>query len=273
MEETTNPPTSPEPSPELNAEPIAGAFDPIRSLTRLGLGTATFAIDKLMTNLKVWESDVEARLDQERPDVVVIEDADDELDEDDDEEGGDAPKGLPRDPEQIRLAMIGAIFDAQRRVRQRASGVGSAATHAMRGASMILSIFGVMEAVDTAGRRLTPFLQMSDEQFRRLVDLGREEDRHASMLLHTAFKETSEASIDDIGGQVIGQLADSPEIRDLIRSQSTGMAEDAIGDVRVMAAGADDRVGNVAKSIFRRGGRDGDEPIQSVPIGDTPPPS
>jgi hypothetical protein len=272
MEEATNPASETPTSSETNAETNAVAFDPIRSLTRLGLGAATFTVDKLMTNLRVWEQDVQSRLAEEQPDVIVLEDADDDAAEDDDEEGV-AQKALPRDPEQIRLAMIGAIFDAQRRVRERASGVGSAATHAMRGASMILSIFGVMEAVDTAGRRLTPFLQMSDDQFRKLVDLGREEDRHASMLLHTAFQETSEASIDDIGSQVIGQLADSPEIRDLIRSQSTGMAEDAIGDVRVIAAGADDRVSNVAKSIFRRGGRDGDEPIQSVPIGDTPPPA
>ena len=111
MEDATTP-LSGQPATDAapEPEPSAADFDAIKSLTRLGLGAATFAMDKLMSNLRIWENDVQTQLAASEPDVIVLDDADDEDDGDEDME---APRGLPRDPEEIRLAMIGAMFDAQ----------------------------------------------------------------------------------------------------------------------------------------------------------------
>ena len=60
-------------------------------------------------------------------------------------------------------------------------------------------------------------------------------------------------SIDEIIAVHIERIAESPEVRQMIREESTTLLEDLLDQVRDRASRADERAEQAARRIFRRG--------------------
>ena len=146
------------------------------------------------------------------------------------------------------------------------SGGNNEATEVLVGAAVELAALaatGFEVARQVYGRAIKPFLEAladtppvrpmtdrADHRMEQLQDAGAEELARARAIAHTAFND----AID----RIFDLLSDSPQLQQLIASQSVGLGKAAVDDFRGLAAKADELSEAVVRGIFGRRSRDED---------------
>lgn len=104
-------------------------------------------------------------------------------------------------------------------------------------------------------RRFNDLVQRGEREVTAWEHIGRRESEISRELAQTALHETVEDSIE--------YLAENPEVKELVQTQSTGLADEAVEEIRERAVSADNFVEGLVRYFLRRA------PRQEIP----PPPS
>jgi hypothetical protein len=90
-----------------------------------------------------------------------------------------------------------------------------------------------------AGRLDVPLVSPA---FRRLCERGRHERLLGRRMVMRLIRDATVSSVADVAQFAVNEVAHSPEVAALVRTQSAGIATDAILEVRANSEQADDRL-------------------------------
>src|SRR5438874_4063669 len=85
----------------------------------------------------------------------------------------------------------------------------------------------------------------------RLAARGREEQLEGKRMMLHLIRDTASASVRDISASAIKQVSHSPDVAELVRTQSTDLASGTILEVRATSEQADDRIERRVRSWLR----------------------
>lgn len=228
------PRTAAPPPPPL-ADPAAGPaeaeaeaeVDVSRAVVRLLVGSALLGTDELQKRLRAWEDALRAA-----PPA--------------------APGGEPvSEAELLRYAFIGLLFEAHDQARKsanelfdsvvQAGGAALARLGPLLGSPLLRPLAGpLLQQVDE-------WVESSAERTARLARLGQREEQHSRLLAERVYAE----ALDDF----IGYLAENPELRALIQSQSVSLATEVQNRFRQTTVDLDAGAETVVRRLLRRAPR------------------
>jgi hypothetical protein len=212
---------APVPQPEM---------DTFYTLLRLLVGGAIVGTDELIRRSKAWQQEIS----QATADKMVI-----------------APFA---DVERNRLRhmVIGLLFETPGTINSGISAVGQASEAATDWASKLLRPIVRNPLVRPAKRRYDKLVAQGNAVVGSWMERGRSEE-----LVSRAMAEQAIAEIfDEVLDEVIAELAQKPEVRDLLQQQSIGVADEMMGEVRHRAASADAILERLARAMLRRSSRE-----------------
>jgi len=214
--------------------------DPLLTLTRLLVGAGLLGMDELARRAPEWER--QAALDSIPPtEAAAAHSAATVTD-----------RRMPATDEQAGMALVGWIFATQAQLRAApdlAHWLQSATSQLIGTVAVLAS--QALGIPSSRPRARTTY--RDDSSMAHWIALGRAEERHCRALARVAMREIVQDAID--------YMAKEPAIRELIQTQSTSMATDALGEVRERSVSADLVVDSLVRRVFRR---------RSVPSLDPP---
>ena len=226
---TSDPGSSPQPD-SSSTEP-----DSLRSLTRLIVGGVFIGIDNLNSRLRRWEDETTHQA------VVASKTSSQEI--------STPPPTVQQEitgsnSETIRYALVGLAFEAQDAIREGAKALSRAEKKIYHRADPIIKPITSSRLLSPARKRFDRFVDRGQREVDRCVRIGRQEESHSKALTMVAITE----SVDD----VIEDLADNPEIQQLIQTQTTGLVEEIVEEVRERTVSSDIFFEGIVRSVFRK---------------------
>jgi hypothetical protein len=116
----------------------------------------------------------------------------------------------------------------------------------------ILSWTGSFPGFAPVHRSYKDWVERGEREVERWISLGKEEEKHSRLLAEIAFDKTVDTYIE--------YLTNNPEVKELVQSQSTGLATEVIEEVRERTVSADTFLEGLARSLLRR------EPRSHLPV-------
>jgi len=107
---------------------------------------------------------------------------------------------------------------------------------------------------------------------RRLCGRGRDEQQRGRRLVEQLIRDTTVGSMTDIAKLAVNEVAHSPEVAALVKTQSAGIATDAILEVRANSEQADDRLERRVRSWLHLRGSNGAAKRSAVAVAARPDP-
>ncbi len=243
----TPPGDQPGSPPSGEASSPAGRGSRTRSLARLLVGSALTGAEELQRQLSAWEDELEALRSpapaQPEPGAGLR----------------DEPFVFSQPPADessavlLRYALIGWLMEREAMLGKRLSQAGRLS----RGLWKLANEFG--QRANT-GRVLGPlahsrffnplrrqyddFLARGETELERWIALGRQEELHSRDLSRLATKRTVDESIE--------YLAQNPQVEQLVETQSTGLANEVVEEVRERTVSADTFVESLVRTLLHR---------------------
>ena len=203
----------------------------LRGLTRLLVGGALLGMDELQHQLPAWERTAE----QETPTPASAAEASSEEPSKEQPDTSPPPEGLL---DTARYALVGLLFKSQSDLQKNAERLGRAERAAWRLSAPL------RKPLHWLGRPLhRPFDKLvvrGETEVAQWVDRGRVESARSRALAQTALDDAVDTSV--------GQVAQNPELQDLVQQQSSGLANELVQELRERAVSAD----NLSEGIVRR---------------------
>ncbi len=215
-------------------------FDPVQSFLRLILGGITSSPMNLRGQLKQWEEQTKAIL-EEQYDPTVQHSALQATGEEHHNEivAYTAPRGSETEADQARLVLLGMVVDAQNRIEQllpRNPKPPAFITAMLHEYETNPALHGLREQVDALAAR-------GERELHRLMEVGRAEEEHSQVLFQTAIRTTTESTIHGI--------TTNQEVRELVQQQSIGIATEIIEEIREHGISLDSFVERTVRHLFR----------------------
>lgn len=208
--------------------------NPLRSLTRLAVGGVLLGLDAILERLPEWEEKAEARFEPAQALAEVIETAPKSRGEERAAFSGSEADSL------TRHALLGLLFELQARFQERPRPVRYAARLGW-GLARSLDVFGLSAPIQ---RGFDKLVDRGEREVSRWVKAGHEEERRSRALARAAL----EGSVD----AVLGNVAHNPDVRELVLTQGSGMADEAIEEVRERTVSADMLLDGIIRRLLRR---------------------
>jgi hypothetical protein len=209
---------------------------PLHLLTRLIVGGIEISAAELLHRLARWEADIQKQLDS-NPST---------------ETGNNlTPHYHPTQSESTaklaRLALIGLIFELQDGVKNRLNIFRKLGDLVTRTINAILQPVGSARIFSPTLAELDRWIIRGEQEVSRWIATGRYEEKQSRLLANYAF--------DELTDEYIKYLAAKPEVQDLVQTQSTGLANEVIEEVRERTISADTFLESLARSLLRRSPR------------------
>jgi hypothetical protein len=106
-------------------------------------------------------------------------------------------------------------------------------------------------------------LPLVSPALRSLSDRGRTEELLGRRMIEHLIRDTTVSSVADIAQLAVNEVSHSPEVAALVKTQSAGIATDAILEVRANSEQADDRLERRVRSWLHLRGSNGS--VQPAP--------
>ncbi|GAB4405032.1 MAG: hypothetical protein OHK0052_27280 [Anaerolineales bacterium] len=206
-------------------------FGRLRSLTRLVVGGALLGLERLQNNLDDWEQDPLV-VDETRPrDAASLAALPDSRKPPLNPLGDAAP--LPKE----RAALVGLLFEVEDHL-QDSLAFGS-------------------RMLNLVGRVVQPLARpaLENKWINRLAARGEAEVARwqaRGSLESAAGKQLAQTALENTVDAYIVSLTNNPEVRELVQTQSTSLANEAIEEVRERAVSADKLLEGMLRSLLRR---------------------
>jgi hypothetical protein len=198
----------------------------LRSLTRLVIGGVMVGLDSLLTNLDAWERQLE---EQESQKIVAV----------------DAPQaaGEEQTP-RLEHALVGLVFEAQDTLLAGMEKADRLSQAVIRLNSFWLKPLQRSWPVRTLAHQMDRLTERGETEVKRWAERGRVEVEQSRRLAETAVSETVESGIES--------LTTNPEVRDLVQTQSTGLANEVLEEIRERTVSADNFLEGIARRVLKR---------------------
>jgi hypothetical protein len=159
-----------------------------------------------------------------------------------------APSSNPSQQEStdilLRYAAIGLIFETQDRIGRSLRTAGRFIRMTNRVTSPFIRPLIVSRLLSPARNQFGLLVQRGEQEVQKWIAIGREEDPHSRDLADVALYDTVDFWID--------YFAESPEVVDLVTSQSISFAEEVVEEVRERTVSADNFLESLVRTVFRR---------------------
>lgn len=209
---------------QANPDPDRRYVD-LQSLTRLAIGGAEISIIELLRRLRQWELQASDLLQSSAPATAA-----------------DSPQSASE--EQARYALIGLVFELQDQARRK---LGLAARLQRRFVQLVGAftqpIFN-SPLLAPSRRQVDRLAARGQQEVQRWIERGHSEEQRSRAVAALAFDETIDAFLE--------YLTQNPEVKDLVQSQSTGLANEVLEEARERAVSADHFLESLARSLLRR---------------------
>ena len=195
------------------------------ALAGLLLGGATEGSDQFFRRLKQWQARTDSRaseIDAESPDE--------------------------NDEDRLRYAAIGLLSKASDMAQGAFSTAVQASDSAYSRVSDWLSPLTNSRLMQPVRQRYNTWAAHGMTIAEQWIDAGRTVERRSRALARQAAADGTDEAMDE----VIGIMAQKPEVRELVTQQGAGMAQDVVNVVRQRSAVADDRWEHRVRSLLRR---------------------
>lgn len=220
------------PKPGNQLTPVKQAAEPetkpesLVTLLRLLVGGAVIGVDELQRRSRQWRAEIS----QAAANKMVI-----------------APLAELERSRQ-RHTLIGLLFETPEALSNRLARVGQASGAAAGLVGKVSAPIVNSRLVRPLKRRFDNLVRQSESNIERWAERGRVEEQVSRAIAEQAIAEL----FDEVMAEVITQLAQKPEVRELLQQQSVGLAGEVIGEVRQRSASADALLERVARTILRR---------------------
>jgi hypothetical protein len=229
------------PSDQLPLDEETVDADVLRTLTRLLVGSTEMSVDQIVHALRSWEQAVAEGEDLTETRTVEVLTVD--VVETDDGEVMPVIPEAETDADLIRYAMIGMLFETQKRMRSSANMVGKFGRAVERASRPWLRPLRKSRLFSPMQRRYDSLVKRGEKEVNRWVALGRVESAQSQRVAATALTHTVDQSIE--------YLADAPQVKELVASQGTSMATEMMDDVRGRTVNADNFVEGLIRALLR----------------------
>jgi hypothetical protein len=196
------------------------------TLMRLLVGGAVIGTDKLLNRSREWQAEIQ----QAAAHKMVI-----------------APMSeLERN--QRRHTLIGLLFETP---EVMSSGLAKVSHASGAAAGLVGKVFGPIvnsRLARPVKRRYDNMVTRAESTLDRWAERGRVEEQVSRALTEQAITQL----FDEVLDEVIIQLAQKPELRDLLQQQSVSMAGEVMGEVRQRTANTDAILERLARAMLRR---------------------
>lgn len=233
----------PKPTKKLKREAL-------RSLTRLLIGGGISGAEALIRQMRTWEAELE-RLRTALPNPR------------DEEEAFEFSQPPAEETTMVllRYAFIGWLIESQDRTVRRAQQINKITLGLWRIAEPwvrpLKKPLSSSRTLRVLRQRYAGFRARGEDELDRWIALGRQEELRSRDLANLALKRTVD--------QNIAYLAHNPELEQLVETQSTGLANEVVEEVRERTVSADTFLEGLARSLLRKAPRsDLPEPSESV---------
>lgn len=242
MEESIPKPGLPEESEPGPATSLELLQQVLPGLRRLLVGGALNGAEELVRLLRKWDSELERlRANPAQP-----------LDIREDGTAGPPfqfaqPHPQESDADLLRYALIGWMVEAEGRLQRRLDRLDRA-TRLLH--SLVEPwVKPIRNSPLAAPLRLRALRlrQRGEEELQRWIELGRSEELRSRDLARLAIKRTVDQNIE--------YLAHNPALEELVETQSSGLANEVVEEVRERTVSADTFLEGLARSILRRAPR------------------
>lgn len=212
----------------------------LRTLTRFAIGGIALAMDGITNQMSTWNAVSDEQESDTQPSTInygiteiTIQPQNSEINQAKNETTGQL----------ARYALIGIVLSAENRISSGFSLIGRIANRLGRAAKPITDPISSSTRLHPVHKRYDKLANRGQAQVTQWINNGREEENRGRQLVQVALNETMETSIE--------YIAEKPEIQELIQSQSTGLANEIIEEVRERTVSADTLAENILRSFLR----------------------
>jgi hypothetical protein len=149
---------------------------------------------------------------------------------------------------EIRDGIIGLVFDVQNQIHGNLLGIDRITRKTAKATQNLIRPVTSSRFFNPLTRRFDHFVGRGEEVWSRWVDIGQQESRQSIAI--------TARSMNDGVDVVIDQLAENPEVRELVQSQSVGLGGEIIEEIRERSVSADSFLEALSRNIFRLQPRD-----------------
>ena len=204
----------------------------LRTVFRAAIGAASLGVEELTSRARVWD---EETVDKQAVAVDECLAREDEIKKD--------VTGQDDDPKIERCAymMIGFTLEAADTATLAAKRIDQLQQDLR---DMVIPYIELLAETDLGNRAYESSLGRFDDSVARWTEVGRREHARGKIIAKRALSELSSSGI--------AKFADSPEVREMVKAQSTGIAMEAVDDIRQRTAIADRVVEQIARKLIGR---------------------
>ncbi len=204
----------------------------LRTVFRAAIGAASLGIEELTNRARAWDEDT---ADEQAAAIDECVTREDEINKD--------VTGRAEEPKIERriYMMIGFTLEAADTVSLSAKRIDQLQQDLR---DTVIPYIELLAETDLGNRIYKSSLVRFDDSVARWTEVGRREHARGRMIAKRALS--------DLSSKGISTFADSPEVREMVKSQSTGIAMDAVNNVRQQTAAADRVVEQIARKLFGR---------------------
>lgn len=198
----------------------------VQSLTRLVVGGLGLGADEFIRRLRLWEIAAEKEISSQR-------------DQFNSSAGGEDSNAS----ELARYALIGLLFEFQDGLGKSMGFLGRIQKLAANLLSPFLRPIRSFPLLSPTQKQMDRLISRGQHEVNRWINRGRQEEMHGRQLASIAM--------DDVIEEYIEYLAENPEVQELVQTQSTGLANEVVEEVRERTVSADTFLEGVARSLLR----------------------
>lgn len=198
-------------------------FDSLRALTSLLIGGALEGTSQLVSRLKKYEEQLQEEAGDQPPEITNLDE--DELD-------------------RLRYALFGLVIEAQSTFRRNLSLWARAFDKSVAVTNQVTRPVTNSFLLAPIQRRIDRLAQKGEQSLARWVKEGRKAEPYSRSLARLTYNE--------IVNEVINQLAENPELQDLVTRQGISLAGEARDEVRERTVTADNLMEGIVRRILRR---------------------
>jgi hypothetical protein len=214
-------------------------FKPLRSITRLILGGMVIGYDELQNRMKLWEQQASEIEDLAETEPTISEHSmrlthSQEI----------APTFSEKEmPDSLGYLLIGLSVKLQERFEDRMRTVNGISHFIGSMTKPILKPFYSNRAFTPMRNSFNNLVFRGQQEIDQWIEAGRRETIHSRALVKTAIHEGMDSSIE--------YLANDPQVEELVTSQSAGLIDEMVEEVRERTVSADDFLESIIRSTLR----------------------
>ncbi len=234
----------------------------LRAAARLMIGSTLTGAESLLRRLHAWEDELESlRSAPPEPTMTGAKPTQEEPFQFSQPPAEETPGVL------LRYALVGWLMDNEERLSKRLAQAGQISRGAWKAARPwvrpLVQPLKRSPLYNPVRREVAALRQRGQEELERWVELGRQEELRSRDLARLASKRTVDDSLE--------YLAHNPEVENLVETQSTGLANEVVDEVRERTVSADTFIESLARTLLRRPQRktlpEAPEPVRKLAAG------